>query len=138
MSVILNASVSSSTELSARPRFERPLSSEQFAELRSLWLACSRQRQITSSGLAAWMAIKGKDPAKAFAPITNPVKLANGASPWGSRDQALRSAGRLHRDALAPWESLLLASGQARLNGWRWEGDHWLLAALREHPALSH
>lgn len=116
-----------------------PLSPEDLAAARALWLAASRAKSIRAESLAAWMILRGKDPKKAFSPITNPVKLANGAKAWGAYEQALRLASGLSPSALEPWAPLLSEAGCARAgerpwSPWKPEG-HPILKAISAFSA---
>ena len=69
-------------------------------DIRPLWKARAAAREITRADIAALCVyralIKGEVPDgaksrlhKSFSPITNQVKLANGAKPYGSMEYAL-------------------------------------------------
>jgi hypothetical protein len=70
-------------------------SSKSFTDIRPQWKALAADRKITSQDIAALCIYrsmikgKGKDDAierlrRSFIPVTNPIKLANGAAPfWG-------------------------------------------------------
>lgn len=111
------------------PARSHALSAEVFEQARSAWKAAAREKRLSAASLAAWAIIRGADPKRGFAPITNPVKLANGAREWGAFEEAARACSNLSTSALAPWEALLAEQG-AVLKGWRWEGSHPILAAL--------
>lgn len=116
-----------------RPAVEAPIArnfeKELFLELQACWKAAAKAKTITSSSIAAWAIIRGANPKKGFAPITNAVKLANGASPWAAFDEAIGSCSRCSGSALAPWAELLGKQGAA-YKGWQWSGSHPLLALL--------
>ncbi len=116
----------------SRPARRSPLSPSELSEAREAWRAAAKARSLSAESMAAWMILLGKDPRKAFTPITNPVKLANGATAWGSYEAALRSARSLERSALAPWAALLERSGCAPGDRpWSaWKGEHPILKAL--------
>jgi hypothetical protein len=71
-----------------------------FTDIRAKWKSLADAREIAKEDIAAlciykaMIAGEGKDGAiarirKSFVPITNPVKLENGAYPYGSLDTAL-------------------------------------------------
>lgn len=73
-----------------------------FKDIRPQWKALAQERKITSSDIAALCIYRslikgeGKEGAisrleKAFKPISNPVKIENGAHPYGSLQSALWS-----------------------------------------------
>lgn len=102
---------------------------ELFEQLRASWKNAAKAKSINSASIAAWALIRGANPKKGFAPITNANKLANGHEPWAAYTQAMGSCTFLSEDALKPWAALLTKSG-CSLKGWKWSGDHALLALL--------
>ncbi len=73
-----------------------------FKDIRPQWKTLANERKITKSDIAALCIYRslvkgeGKEGAisrlqKAFKPITNPVKIENGAYPYGSLESALWS-----------------------------------------------
>jgi hypothetical protein len=73
-----------------------------FKDIRPLWKALAKERKITKEDIAALCIyramVKGEVPEgaktrleKAFKPITNPVKLENGADPHGALKSAIWS-----------------------------------------------
>lgn len=130
-----------SAQLEERPEhWASPLSPSDLAKARELWRAAAKAKTITSASMAAWMILRGKDPKKAFTPVSNPVKLANGFTPWGSFEAALFSSGKLERAALHPWEDLLSAAGCSASGPHtfaKWSGDHPILRALASFEKAS-
>jgi len=71
-----------------------------FKDIRPLWKALAEERKITKEDIAALCIYRalvkeqGKEGAisrlqRAFKPVTNTVKLENGAAPYGALDSAL-------------------------------------------------
>ena len=128
ITLIAPVAISAPAHSSASER-THALSTESFEQARAAWKTAAREKRLSAASLAAWAIIRGADPKKGFAPITNSVKLANGACAWGAFEEATRACSHLSVSALAPWEAMLTQQG-AVLKGWRWEGTHPLLTAL--------
>ena len=84
-----------------------------FKDIRPQWKALAQERKITKEDIAALCIyralVKGEVPEgaktrlhKAFRPITNQIKIANGAAPYAALDTALYS---LKYSAFAKWLS---------------------------------
>jgi hypothetical protein len=58
---------------------------------RAEWKALADKKELTSVHMAAYALLMGRSLEAAFAPVTNPVKLANGHAPHASLKGALRS-----------------------------------------------
>lgn len=106
-----------------------PLSKEHFLEARALFKKAAHAKRLSAASICAWHILSGQDAKKGFTPITNPVKLANGAHPMGAYHNALGGASRLSLAALEPWAEALIAAGCAP-QGWKWSGSHPILDAL--------
>jgi hypothetical protein len=79
-------------------------STDSYTALRTHWRALLRsdcKHELTAAHHLLYLALLGKDWRKAFTPITNERKLANGAFPGWALFRALRS---LH----SPWEEATL------------------------------
>lgn len=71
------------------------------AALSAAWKAHANQRKATAAQHAIFTLLSGRSLDRAFTPITNPVKLANGMQPSQGRAAAIASA--LSGDA-SQWE----------------------------------
>lgn len=108
------------------------LSREQFTQARALFKQAARDKKLTAASICAWSVLRGFDASRGFTPVTNPIKLANGADPMGAFYAARSNAETLDKEALAPWASLLADEG-CSLDRWSWSGNHPILNALTEH-----
>lgn len=75
--------------------------------LRKAWKQIANQRQATAAQHAIFTVLSGRSLDRAFTPITNPVKLANGMTPSQGREQALAEAMTGSAKAWAPFAELL-------------------------------
>lgn len=77
------------------------------AALSAAWKAYANQRQTTAAQHAIFTLLSGRSLDRAFTPITNPVKLANGMQPNQGRDTAIASALSGEASQWEPFASLL-------------------------------
>lgn len=94
-------------------------------DIRTLWKACAAAKEITSSDIAAlciYNSLRLEEDLeatktrlrKSFTPISNPIKLDNGATPYGSLAQSLRSVKWSHFASWFPEEEATLLVERAK------------------------
>lgn len=88
----------------------------QRGQIRAAWRQHAAARQSTAAQHAALALLLGISLDRAFTPITNPVKLANGMSPSAGRDTAVAQALSGSAEAWAPFAALL--QGAASKEQW--------------------
>lgn len=75
---------------------------------KSCWKAWLREGNApTATQMAIYAFLRGADINKAFTPISNANKLANGYRPWDGRNLAIKRATRFWHSDWAPFHSLL-------------------------------
>ena len=84
----------------------------EYHALRQHWSALvnsERRHELTASHHLLYLALLGKDWRKAFTPVTNPRKLANGAfSAWALFSSFMKLHSALHNEQLlAPFDGLI-------------------------------
>jgi hypothetical protein len=80
-------------------------------DIRLAWRTWLREgHQPTAGQLAAYTLLRGADLDKAFSPIRNARKLANGQHAWDGRNAATNLALRFHHRDWAPFAGLLAAA----------------------------
>lgn len=84
---------------------------EEYLALRATWKALAQAKTLSASDMAAYALLRGKDLRKAFSPITNPNKLANGQAAGQGLDQAYATV----RRASQYWPSALPSNTPALL-----------------------
>lgn len=69
-------------------------SEKQYQQLRSIWRELSSTNSITSQHIAIYTLLRNKPLLRAFTPISNKIKLTNGAQPWQGCYSALSGLDR--------------------------------------------
>jgi hypothetical protein len=70
------------------------LTEQAFFDFRSAFRQLAHARKLTAQHMALHAILTGKPLGKAFSPITNTTKLANGQAPWGNALAAIHSLAR--------------------------------------------
>lgn len=63
-------------------------SRDQFQSFRTYFRTCAADRQLEPTDMLLYNMIRGLPLDRGFSPITNPIKIANGAAPYLSFEQA--------------------------------------------------
>ena len=76
-------------------------------QAKALWREAARARKLSAESCAAYHLLLGGKLEKAFVPVSNAVKLANGADPCYALKRAKQMALGLGASAWKPWEQML-------------------------------
>lgn len=91
------------------------ITKDQFNEIIRAFRAKANAKQIHSHDIIAYNLIRGLDPKRGFAVITNTNKLANGCTPTSTYDRSLQGLGWIIAHSRTSWIAALPAECKAYL-----------------------